>query len=210
MTFDHPAFLISLPEATDRREQASAELSPLFPHLTVSPGIRPDPANILWSQIRGMEAYHRIENFRENYIPSALGCRLAGLAAIESGIATRADGFFIFQDDVEIPDGQHFSQTLGHLLSLSPDCIWLDIGQVQRGFPVDQKTQRLASARLCTGMWLSRRYAEELLPRLRTATTEWDLFHEHEMPFRTYLAPTVSILRQRSGLLSQITGQRKP
>jgi len=108
-----------------------------FSHEVVwSPGVLADPDKITWNDINGMEAYFSANNFRNRYIPAAIGCRLAGLAAFERGIELAESipggvrGFMVCEDDFMLKNPELFLQCFKDLPD-DADALWLDTSSLR-------------------------------------------------------------------------------
>jgi hypothetical protein len=175
-----------------------------------SPGVLADPTKITWHDINGMEAYFSDNYFRSRYIPAAIGCRLAGLAAFEKGVELAeavpggVRGFIVCEDDFMLKDPELFLRCFKDLPE-DADALWLDTSSLRA--PTYDLTgtclRRIMGARVCTAFWLSVTHAKEIIPKLRRSNCEWDLFMEKQMPGARYYGPKTPVFRQ-SGELSEL------
>jgi hypothetical protein len=169
-----------------------------------------DPDKITWNDINGMEAYFSANNFRNRYIPAAIGCRLAGLAAFERGIELAESipggvrGFMVCEDDFMLKNPELFLQCFKDLPD-DADALWLDTSSLRAPTYDLPGTclRRIMGARVCTTFWLSVSHAKEIVPLLRRSNCEWDLFMEQQMPRSLYYGPRTPVFRQ-SGELSEL------
>lgn len=207
--------VISLPGSA--RKQPALARAVEFSHEVVwSPGVLVDPASISWQSINGMEAYGSIANFRNRYIPAALGCRLAGLAALERGVELSeadprgAPGFIVLEDDFVLKDPALFLQAFADL-PRDADALWLDCLAINAPTHAIENTclRRIMGARRCTAFWISTKHAKAIIPSLRACNSEWDLFMQRQMPKAFYYAPRTTIFDQLGGV-SDITGNLGP
>jgi hypothetical protein len=207
--------VISLPGSA--RKQPALARAVEFSHEVVwSPGVLVDPASISWQSINGMEAYGSIANFRNRYIPAALGCRLAGLAALERGVELAeadprgAPGFIVLEDDFVLKDPDLFLLAFADLPA-DADALWLDCLAVNAPSHDLEGTclRRIMGARRCTAFWMSTKHARAIIPGLRACSSEWDLFMQRQMPKGLYYAPRTTIFDQLGGV-SDITGNLGP
>jgi len=182
-----------------------------FSHEVVwSPGVLADPDKITWNDVNGMEAYFSANNFRNRYIPAAIGCRLAGLAAFERGIELAESipggvrGFMVCEDDFMLKNPELFLQCFKDLPD-DADALWLDTSSLRAPTYDLPGTclRRIMGARVCTSFWLSVSHAKEIVPLLRRSNCEWDLFMEKQMPGASYYGPKAPVFRQ-SGELSEL------
>ncbi len=211
------AIVISLP-GSPRTKAAIEEVGKTGMQVLVSDGVKVDPETLLWKDIRGMEAYNDIHKFRSDYIPAALGCRLAGVKAIAHGLRVvqpEDDGFMVFEDDALVVDPVGIASLMLHA-PREADCLWFDTNQawdwsdtVHADGVGKGRIKRLFAARLCTGFWISRDYAQRMLPSLQETDCEWDVFMQREMrSHRFYAYEGRQICRQKPGV-SEITGDYK-
>lgn len=207
--------VISLPGSA-RKQLAMARAAEFSHDVVWSPGVLVDPASISWQSINGMEAYGSIANFRNGYIPAALGCRLAGLAALERGLELAeadprgAPGFIVLEDDFVLKDPDLFLRAFADL-PRDADALWLDCLVINAPTHDLENTclRRIMGARRCTAFWISARHAKAIIPGLRACNSEWDLFMQRQMPKALYYAPKTTIFDQLGGV-SNITGKLGP
>jgi hypothetical protein len=97
-----------------RKARALARAAEFSHEVVWSPGVLANPDQIAWNDINGMEAYFSDNYFRSRYIPAAIGCRLAGLAAFEKGVELAeavpggVRGFIVCEDDFMLKDPELF------------------------------------------------------------------------------------------------------
>lgn len=204
------ALIISLWNSL-RTRPALARLSSAFPEFRwmISPGVRLTDNQVKYESIRGMECYCDWDLFRKGYPARALGCRLAGLQAINLGLhnatANGDEAFGVFQDDAVPVAGA--DEKLNALMKIHKgdwDCLWLDEGQIS---VAKEEDGRIRGARLCTGFILRTEYAADIVPRLEKADCEWDIWMEREMGTdRKFFSS--DIVYQEAGK-SEITGTMK-
>lgn len=90
--------------------------------------------------------------------------------------------------------------------------LWFDRSQItQQEESYSLHLRKNYGSRLCTCFWISREFAEEIIPKLKQADTEWDIFMEEQMKSLngegSYISSS-SLAKQKSGV-SLITGKRK-
>lgn len=221
-----PAFMISMP-GSERTEPERAHLNNALAvagllleesSVTVIPGVRANPSEILWSEMRNLEAYNRFDYLRGDYVPRAVGNRMAAVNAIKAGIsaASALPGFLVFEDDAEVLHPEAMGRLVHAAVVGGFDGAWLDCADVRACAPMNwtDKAVHVLGARLCTGMYLSTAYAIDMVERLAASGAEWDLFMEWDMPNKTIIAAATlegrpaSVVRQRPGV-SEITGEAK-
>ncbi|NBR32144.1 MAG: hypothetical protein EBS87_07965 [Sphingomonadaceae bacterium] len=193
-----------------RKARALARAEEFSHEVVWSPGVLADPDKITWNDVNGMEAYFSANNFRNRYIPAAIGCRLAGLAAFERGIELAESipggvrGFMVCEDDFMLKNPQLFLQCFKDLPD-DADALWLDTSSLRAPTYDLPGTclRRIMGARVCTAFWLSVSHAKEIVPLLRCSNCEWDLFMEQQMPRGLYYGPRTPVFRQ-SGELSEL------
>lgn len=228
---DHPLNLVSPPrsdsgcglalvislQGSDRTARALQEVGKISADVRLVNGVTVEADSIRWVDIRGFEAYNLVRNFRGAYVPRALGCRLAGLAALKEGIRLTAgesrlghrQGFLIFQDDVVIPDPLALAAAIDGLPD-GTDALWLDTSQVTSWGTKSAVPGlvRVNGARLCTGFWISTAHAKLVVQGLEKADCEWDVFMERLMRSHRYYGRRRPLCYQRRGI-STITGTMK-
>lgn len=163
-----------------------------------------------------MEAYGSIANFRNRYIPAALGCRLAGLAALQRGVELSeadprgAPGFIVLEDDFVLKDPALFLRAFADL-PRDADALWLDCLAINAPTHDLMNTclRRIMGARRCTAFWISTKHAKAIIHGLRAFNGEWDLYMQRQMPQGLYYAPKTTIFEQLGGV-SGITGNHGP
>ncbi|WP_367871111.1 glycosyltransferase [Luteolibacter sp. Populi] len=170
-------YVISLPEREDRREILRRNWQPQDLEFEVVEGVRPDPAEIRWEEMKGMEAYGSAENLRGEYIPGAVGCKRAGINALKNFLDSRANTALICQDDcLWKPDAPRI---IGRALRELPedwDLVYFSASSRDKNLPYSPHLVRLGGARYCNAILWNRASAKRLLPELENADCEWDLF----------------------------------
>jgi hypothetical protein len=193
-----------------RKARALARAEQFSHEVVWSPGVLANPDQIAWNDINGMEAYFSDNYFRSRYIPAAIGCRLAGLAAFEKGVELAeavpggVRGFMVCEDDFMLKDPELFLRCFKDLPE-DADALWLDTSSLRAPTYDHPGTclRRIMGARVCTAFWLSVAHAKEIIPKLRRSNCEWDLFMEKQMPGARYYGPETPVFRQ-SGELSEL------
>jgi GR25 family glycosyltransferase involved in LPS biosynthesis len=204
-----PVFVISLPHRIDRRTDLVENwrergLSVEFEWVE---GIRPEPEDIRWTEIKGMEAYGRDANLRKSYVIGAVGCKRAGISALDRFLETEQEWGLICQDDCRWSEGA--AEAMDDALVNLPedaDMLYFSGHSRRANEVVSDRLVRLGGARNCTAILFRRGYVMEMLPRLAACDCEWDLFMEREhataraycvVPMPAYQARSFSDIVQR-------------
>lgn len=205
-----PIYVISLPHREDRRRALLANWAEHGPgdDLIWIDGIRPGRDGILWAEMKGMEAYGRDANLRTDYVVGAVGCKRAGIAALERMLEDEGEWALICQDDCHWNDGAMVAMDIALAeLPEDADMLYFSAHSRSKNAPVTSTLMRLGGARNCTAILFRRGYVMEMLPRLMACDTEWDLFMEREharavaycvTPMVAYQAASFSDIVQRN------------
>lgn len=176
--------VISLPTSRDRRKTLENHFRTMNISFEYSNGVIVEEEELLWKEMRQLEAYKKPEYLRNFYPLRAVGCRRAGLNALKMGYEkSTAEGFIICQDDVLFVSNakEKISKCLTELPE-EANLLWFDRKQITQ--PEEQYSENLnilRGARLCTAFWISKKFAGSLIQKLEIAEKEWDVFMEEEM-----------------------------
>lgn len=175
--FVEQTYVISLPERTDRLADLRENWIPLGLTPVVLDGIRPTAEEIRWEEMREMEAYGKIANLRSDYVIGAVGCKRAGIRALETFLESRASNALICQDDCRWKPKA--DELIAMALRELPDYWDLLYFSASARLPHKARSPhliKLSGARLCTAILWKRETAELLLQDLKRSGCEWDLF----------------------------------
>jgi GR25 family glycosyltransferase involved in LPS biosynthesis len=146
-------------------------------------GVRPDRSSILLDEVCEMEAYGSAENLRGNYALGAVGCKRAGIKALEWFLGTEHEQALICQDDCHwVDDAAVKVDAAMANLPKKWDVLYFSAHDRTPTTPVNDYWRQLTGARLCTAILWTRQAAEKLLPALQVSGREWDFFMETQHP----------------------------
>lgn len=174
-------FVISLPERQDRRDALVENWGQLARDIIWVEGVRCQASDIAWSEMKGMEAYGKPSNLMGDYVPGAVGCKRAGIAALKQFVASEAQTALICQDDCHWKENAQ--EMMNRALSEAPsdwDLLYFSASQRNPYLPVSPFWMKLTGARLCTAILWKRETAIRLLPELEACDCEWDVFMERQ------------------------------
>lgn len=177
---DH-IYVISLPHRHDRRDALEANWKPLGLEWEYVDGVRPLAADIKWTEMRGMEAYGKPDWLRTDYVIGAVGCKRAGIRALETFLNSEHETALICQDDCRwLPNA---CQILAPIDGYPDgwDMIYLSANLRKSSKPHDEHWMRMVAARLCTSIIWNRQSAERAVSIFKEADCEWDLAQERMM-----------------------------
>lgn len=170
-------YLISLPSREDRRQMIRENWEPLGLEFELVDGVRPQTSEIRWDEMKGMEAYGKAEHLRGSYVHGAVGCKRAGIRALQQFLESGAATALICQDDCLWYDDA--ADTVKKAMRELPedwDLVYFSASNRVKNLPYSPWLVRLNGARLCTAILWKRETAERLLPELEACDCEWDLF----------------------------------
>lgn len=172
------AYVISLPERSDRRELLARNWRETVAiRYEIVDGIRVDPSEVRWEEMKGMEAYGKMDRLRGDYVPAAAGCKRAGIRALRHFLASGTQVGLICQDDCLWKSGATGMIARGLAeLPADWDLLYFSASARLPHLPVSPHLVRLQGARLCTSVLWRRDTALRLLPVLESCDCEWDLF----------------------------------
>jgi GR25 family glycosyltransferase involved in LPS biosynthesis len=169
--------VISLPEREDRREKMRENWAPQGWKFQVIDGVRVEPGEIRWGEMKGMEAYGKAEHLRGDYVVGAVGCKRAGIKALREFIESGADTALICQDDcLWRPDAARTVERALRELPDDWDLLYFSASSREKNTPYSPRLMRLGGARYCNAILWRRSTALRLLPELEGCDCEWDLF----------------------------------
>lgn len=170
-------YVISLPEREDRRLQLRKNWETAGLDFEVIDGVRLEPSEIRWEEMKGMEAYGKAENLRGNYIPGAVGCKRAGIKALRAFLESGAKTALICQDDcLWKPDAGRTVERALRELPAHWDLLYFSASSREKNTPYSPHLVKLGGARFCNAILWNRFAAARLLPELEACDCEWDLF----------------------------------
>jgi len=174
-------YVISLPHRQDRREELTQNWSPLGLSWEYVDGVIPDPSSILWSEMRGLEAYGNPINLRNEYVIGAVGCKRAGIKALRTFLDSGHQTALICQDDCRwLPEWRSVIEPLTGYPE-GWDMIYLSANLREPSLPHDDQWLRMVGARLCTSIIWNRRSALAAVEVIEKSDCEWDMAQEQLM-----------------------------
>jgi GR25 family glycosyltransferase involved in LPS biosynthesis len=176
-------YLISLPEREDRREIVRDNWAPFGLDFEIVEGVRPQPSEIRWDEMKGMEAYGKAEHLRGGYVLGAVGCKRAGIRALETFLASGSETALICQDDcLWQEDSVEIVRRAITELPADWDMVYFSASNRAKIRSYSPWLTRLSGARFCTAVMWKREAAERWLPELKACDCEWDLFMQRIHP----------------------------
>lgn len=170
-------YVISLPEREDRRKRLEENWKSFGLDYEPVEGVKVAEDEVLWREMKGMEAYGKAENLRGGYIPGAVGCKRAGIRALKTFLESGAKTALICQDDCRWkPDAVRTVDRALRELPEEWDLVYFSASSRERNSPWSPHLVRLGGARYCNAILWSRFTAMRLLPELEACDCEWDLF----------------------------------
>jgi lipopolysaccharide biosynthesis glycosyltransferase len=170
-------YLISLPERQDRREMIRKNWAPLGLEFEIIDGVRPLHSEIRWDEMKGMEAYGKADHLRGSYVLGAVGCKRAGIRALEKFLDSGAHTALICQDDcLWREDAADTVRKAMRELPSDWDMVYFSASSRIKNRSYSPWLTRLGGARFCTAILWKREAAERWLPELKACDCEWDLF----------------------------------
>ena len=203
--FADQTLAISLPARVDRRRLLLWNFILQGIRFEFFDGIRPGDDEILWREMRHMEAYKKIEYLRGSYIPGAVGCKRSAIAAFQRFLQTEGQILLLVQDDCQFDAGsrnilqQAFNElpTDWEMLYLAASC-----RSPSKGY--SKFWTKLQGARHCTSILFKRSFIEQVLPQLIDCGSELDVFFEQTHRNRAAFCVLPMVARQSPGF-SDIT-----
>lgn len=193
-------YVISLPHRKDRRESLDNNWRDFPGAYEVVNGVTPESSTITWQEMKGMEAYGKSDNLRTNYIIGAVGCKRAGIRAIQAFLSSGAQTALICQDDCHWKKGADLM--IQKSISELPDdwdLLYFSASARKAHLPYSPHLARLQGARLCTAVLWTRKAAERLIGQLEQSDCEWDLFMEKQHKvLRCFLAIPMPAFQAKS------------
>lgn len=170
-------YVISLPSRKDRRDALAENWKNLGWSYEIIEGVTPSANDILWAEMKGMEAYGKAENLRTEYVVGAVGCKRAGIKALRAFLDSCADTAMICQDDCHWKEGS--IEIINHAIAELPhdwDLLYFSASARKPHLPHSPHLAQLQGARLCTAILWNRKMAERIINDLEQCDCEWDLF----------------------------------
>lgn len=171
--------VISLAHRQDRRSRLLWNFGSLGIGFRFSDAIRPNEDEILWREMRHLEAYHRESWLRTDYVIGAVGCKRSAIAQMHIFLESRHETLLLAQDDCELrSDSSSVFEMAWRQLPDNWDMLYLGASCRKPATRASSHLLRLNGARHCTAVIFRRRFVERILGDLITAGTELDRFLE--------------------------------
>ncbi len=170
-------YVISLPERSDRRSLLARNWEPMGLAYEIADGIRVESADVRWEEMKGMEAYGRVANLRNAYVPAAVGSKRAVIRTLRNFLDSGASTALICLDDCLWRTGapERISRALAELPA-DWELLYFSTSARPGHLPFSPRLVRLLGSRVCLAVLWRRETALRLLPELETCDCEWDLF----------------------------------
>lgn len=199
-------YVISLPERVDRRSLLSRNWKPMGLGYEIVDGVRVASSDVRWEEMKGMEAYGKVANLRNAYVPAAVGSKRAVIRAIRKFLDSGAETALISTDDClwRIGASEMISRALGELPE-DWDLLYLSTSLRPRHMPYSPHLIRLLGSRVGLAVLWRREAASRILPELEGCDCEWEIVMQRSHEVLNAYA-VVPVPTRQAQTRSDITG----